>query len=220
MGLNVQTTSPINTPSENAIRGRETTTKKERKLDMAKSNSSDKRAYPRVRLTSSEKTVLVERLLAEQDGKCFLCSIKFGEVGSFGAIRTRCLDHNHRTGKPRKLLCNGCNSILANFENYSVIEYLMGHKKRKIHELENDVYILSEIKQYIETGSCTPHIIKDDNWPDHDRAVRGYPHIKNETILLNDLAHKSEDNWQFVKSYMANAIVECLELVLKKEREG
>lgn len=42
-----------------------------------------------------------------QNGKCFLCK----RTG-----RKLVLDHNHRTGKARKFLCNSCNSRLGLIE--------------------------------------------------------------------------------------------------------
>jgi hypothetical protein len=46
-----------------------------------------------------------DRMLAEQDGRCGICRRK--------ARGTLAIDHCHRTGKIRKLLCNGCNSMIA-----------------------------------------------------------------------------------------------------------
>lgn len=51
-------------------------------------------------------------LLTKQGGKCFLC----GEL----AKRTLCIDHDHKTGKVRGLLCIGCNTSVG------VVEKLIG----------------------------------------------------------------------------------------------
>ncbi len=51
-------------------------------------------------------------MLNKQDGKCFLC----------GGNERICIDHNHNTGKIRKLLCSSCNSAIGLFkENIEVI---------------------------------------------------------------------------------------------------
>lgn len=46
-------------------------------------------------------------MLQESEGKCYLC----------GDVKKRLVvDHDHKTGKVRKLLCDGCNSALNRFE--------------------------------------------------------------------------------------------------------
>ena len=44
-------------------------------------------------------------MLAEQDGKCFLCGAEHW--------RNLAVDHNHTTGKIRRLLCTHCNMALG-----------------------------------------------------------------------------------------------------------
>jgi hypothetical protein len=50
--------------------------------------------------------------LAEQDGCCDICCIPFDEAPYNGRI---CVDHDHRTGTPRGLLCVDCNHGLGKF---------------------------------------------------------------------------------------------------------
>ncbi len=45
------------------------------------------------------------RILAEQDGKCAVCKRTKPTHGD----ERFCFDHNHTTGKPRRLLCRYCN---------------------------------------------------------------------------------------------------------------
>ena len=55
------------------------------------------------------------RLLAEQDGKCAICQEPF--------IITPRVDHNHRTGEVRGLLCRLCNTGLGHFrENKELLK--------------------------------------------------------------------------------------------------
>ena len=44
-----------------------------------------------------------------QDGKCIICKIK--------SKRNLCVDHDHKTGEIRGLLCLGCNTGLGNFKD-------------------------------------------------------------------------------------------------------
>jgi hypothetical protein len=45
-----------------------------------------------------------QNLLAQQNGVCAICR----EPG-----RELCVDHDHKTGRVRSLLCNGCNSAIG-----------------------------------------------------------------------------------------------------------
>lgn len=57
---------------------------------------------------------LYEALLTSQDGKCALCAIPF-PVGP-GRRSTR-IDHSHKTGNVRGLLCHRCNIMLGMAED-------------------------------------------------------------------------------------------------------
>ena len=63
-----------------------------------------------------------ERLLGIQQGTCALC-------GKHPGQRNLCIDHNHKTGIVRSLLCNRCNLLLGHIENnkelvYPALQYL------------------------------------------------------------------------------------------------
>lgn len=64
-------------------------------------------SYYKYGLRPEEKAALAER----QGQKCGLCSRSFTE-------RPATVDHCHKSGKIRGLLCRGCNSRLAWFENH------------------------------------------------------------------------------------------------------
>ena len=53
-----------------------------------------------------------EDMVTEQDGLCAICG-KPEWVIYRGKIRSLCIDHNHITGKIRRLLCNTCNRVLG-----------------------------------------------------------------------------------------------------------
>lgn len=52
----------------------------------------------------------LEEMRAEQDDRCAICAADFSEV-------KMCIDHDHRTGKVRGLLCDGCNKGLGAFDD-------------------------------------------------------------------------------------------------------
>ena len=69
---------------------------------------------------------ILERMQEEQDNKCAIC-------GNPPHRRALHIDHNHRTGKVRGLLCHFCNAGLGYFRDdpermYKAIEYLAKHE--------------------------------------------------------------------------------------------
>jgi len=63
-----------------------------------------------------------EQLLKDQNYSCAICDIKFENRPD--------VDHDHKTGKVRGLLCRRCNLVVGIFEKYGFIEdlytYLVG----------------------------------------------------------------------------------------------
>lgn len=61
-------------------------------------------------------------LLESQNGRCAICGAKQGEKLK--------IDHDHRTGKVRGLLCGSCNVGIAAVEKHPVAayEYLRKHE--------------------------------------------------------------------------------------------
>lgn len=51
-------------------------------------------------------------MLREQDNCCAICSVEFGPTSRRVAI-----DHNHRTGEVRGILCAKCNLALGTFQD-------------------------------------------------------------------------------------------------------
>jgi len=55
-----------------------------------------------------------DELLAKQNGKCAICGAdNSGVVRQNGEYRRMCVDHDHKTGKLRGLLCTRCNLVLG-----------------------------------------------------------------------------------------------------------
>ena len=70
-----------------------------------------------------------ERMLIDQDGRCSIC----GKPPHEG--RSLHVDHNHKTGEIRKLLCFSCNSLIGYAkENTEILKmailYLENHKSK------------------------------------------------------------------------------------------
>jgi hypothetical protein len=51
-----------------------------------------------------------DRILAAQDGGCAIC-------GALPAVRDLAVDHDHKTGAVRGLLCMSCNTGLGHFHD-------------------------------------------------------------------------------------------------------
>jgi hypothetical protein len=65
-----------------------------------------------------------QALYEAQGGKCFICT------RATGAARKLAVDHDHKTGYVRGLLCKPCNSLLAHIRDdtqtlHRTIEYLV-----------------------------------------------------------------------------------------------
>ena len=56
------------------------------------------------------------RMLSEQNNRCALCSCEESR-SFFGKTYTLCVDHDHKTLKPRKLLCARCNYAVGGLEH-------------------------------------------------------------------------------------------------------
>jgi hypothetical protein len=69
---------------------------------------------------------LYANLFLQQKGRCALCSSR--EPG--GKFQFFCLDHDHRTGRVRGLLCADCNVALGRFkDNFKVLEKAIQYLK-------------------------------------------------------------------------------------------
>jgi hypothetical protein len=68
------------------------------------------------------------QMLIEQNGVCAICGQKETRKSKYNKY-TLSVDHNHKTGKVRGLLCHGCNNCLGTLKDdikifQSAIEYL------------------------------------------------------------------------------------------------
>jgi hypothetical protein len=68
-------------------------------------------------------------LLAKQGGGCAICGATKGNKGT----KRLCVDHDHKTGKVRGLLCGNCN-------------FMLGYSKDKVSNLRRGI-------QYLERAS-------------------------------------------------------------------
>jgi uncharacterized DUF497 family protein len=66
------------------------------------------------------------KMFFEQEGKCFICNKHQSEEE-----RALAVDHNHRTGKVRHLLCMKCNMVVGILENLELVKkvnsYIQGN---------------------------------------------------------------------------------------------
>lgn len=64
--------------------------------------------------TSSER---YRELLEAQEKKCAICGVMEGHRSCYGTVCRLAVDHDHRTGTVRGLLCNSCNRGLGRFKD-------------------------------------------------------------------------------------------------------
>lgn len=65
------------------------------------------------KMKTKDIPVLKKEILAAQGFKCLLCQIDLRKVEA----RNICLDHCHKTGFVRGVLCRNCNGVLGKLEN-------------------------------------------------------------------------------------------------------
>lgn len=73
-------------------------------------------------------------LIKDQKGLCAICNIQLKNYYNTNKSDTMCVDHSHKTGKVRGLLCSNCNKALGLFKDdinslISAISYL----RKEIH---------------------------------------------------------------------------------------
>lgn len=88
-------------------------------LDRYYTNETTKEAHRKAsRKHSLKKYGLTQeqydKMYAEQDGRCAICSCEISHT-SEDRYLSSCVDHNHKTGKVRGLLCWDCNVGLGKF---------------------------------------------------------------------------------------------------------
>ncbi len=92
----------------------------------------------RLRQKHGIKAIDVEAMLDDQKWLCAICGIKM-ETSLRNKPNTACVDHNHSTGKIRKILCLRCNAGIGYFDENiefmkSAITYLEDHRQWQIEE--------------------------------------------------------------------------------------
>jgi hypothetical protein len=58
------------------------------------------------------------QMFTTQGGRCACCDEFERNRTPKGKVKSLCVDHDHRTGKVRKLLCNDCNRIIGIAEQF------------------------------------------------------------------------------------------------------
>lgn len=64
-------------------------------------------------------------MLVAQDGKCAICRRPFGEK------RRPNVDHNHKTGKVRGILCYRCNKFMVGRHTFATIKPVYEYLRKK-----------------------------------------------------------------------------------------
>lgn len=94
------------------------------------------------------------RLLAKQDGKCAICGIDLPSA----ADKDACLDHDHKTGFVRGVLCRNCNGIEGKIYN------LANRAKRK----ETVSAWLESLLLYYNTHTLKPTMVEHPSHKNED----------------------------------------------------
>lgn len=76
----------------------------------------------------------LEGMKKKQDNKCYLCGSEGFLIGKNNHNEKLVVDHDHNTGKVRKLLCHNCNRALGLFQDNPEVlrkaaDYVEDHKE-------------------------------------------------------------------------------------------
>ena len=72
------------------------------------------------------------KLFQKQNGVCAICGKPELSTNCKGKIRNLSVDHNHKTGQVRGLLCGNCNTGFGSFqENISILKSAIKYARRK-----------------------------------------------------------------------------------------
>ncbi len=72
------------------------------------------------------------KMLENQKGVCAICVLPETAIDKYGNLLVLSVDHCHKTGKVRGLLCSRCNHLLGNAKDevtilLRAVEYLNGY---------------------------------------------------------------------------------------------
>ena len=76
-----------------------------------------------------------KNMLYEQDNKCKICNRPERRKGRSGDLSSLCIDHNHRNGVIRSLLCSDCNTGIGKLQDCPIMlrkaaAYLEWHEEK------------------------------------------------------------------------------------------
>ncbi len=103
-----------------------------RRLKLFVLNNPDKIKLHRLKCSLKKRYKLTldqyNEMYRKQESKCGICGIHESKI-----TKKLNIDHDHRTGKARELLCQKCNVALSYFENFDskpFLEYLNKHREK------------------------------------------------------------------------------------------
>lgn len=108
-----------------------------RKQDAKRLKKQERKDYMKDRRLKEQFSLSLDAyraLVVAQNGLCAICGKAENHLDRAGKIRELCVDHCHKGGHVRQLLCNRCNTILGRaLDNADVLEkcaqYLRKHSK-------------------------------------------------------------------------------------------
>lgn len=99
--------------------------KKSRQNFYSKNENKLKRKDYLLKITYNISLEIYNKILNEQQFKCKTCNISLDELKNF-KFKNLVVDHNHKTGEVRGLLCNNCNRALGYIkENKNTLENMI-----------------------------------------------------------------------------------------------
>jgi hypothetical protein len=82
----------------------------------------------------------VTRMIADQEGRCAICKMEARKQNHLSTrVHDLCVDHDHKTGAVRGMLCDSCNRGIGLFgDDISLLEAALAYLKRHAPEPQRE----------------------------------------------------------------------------------
>ena len=124
-----------------------------------------------MRLTATSLKVFRARVLEQQNGKCDLCG---------GTPDAAVMDHDHKSGACRGVLCRGCNAMLGHIEN-NMPRHKLTDLKKLSSFCANLVTYIAKHRAYPRSEVYPTHRTADEKRVIRNRKARDKRAAKNES---------------------------------------
>lgn len=104
------------------------------RIDPTRAKGANLKKHYWPQLTWKDSLIEYDKLFLRQNGACFICKKKESDLHQSGQIKRLAVDHDHKTGKIRGLLCSKCNKALGLINDdfniaLNICDYIQQHRR-------------------------------------------------------------------------------------------